>query len=169
VDRAATALGRVLDPEELEASKGPRAEHRITVPHAWGRDGVRLAVVLPKRLSCGRCHGGGCDGCHRSGALKGPEEPDARRVRFDLPRASTSDVAVRVCWPFGRDRTISQVIVEVRLGEEPSPNVERLRSLAQAVEIVRHAPRSLPATSFDLRLVGVLLVVLALSILLLTK
>jgi len=78
-------------------------------------------------------------------------------------------VAIRVCWPFGRDRSVSQVIFEVRLGEEASPNVERLRPLAQAVDIVRHAPRSPSVPTFDLPLVGILLVVLGVSILLLAK
>lgn len=136
------------------------------MPRAWAEQGARIAVTLPKRLGCARCHGGGCDGCQRSGALRTPQDPTQRRVRFDVPGGSDRAVAVRVCWPFGRECKIAQIIFEVHLGDESSPHVERLRPLRDAVEIAEHP---LPAPSLDLRLVGVLLVILAFSILMLSR
>jgi len=117
-------LGRVLSPEALDAAEGGRARLAIEVPGDWLTDPCELIVVVPRRLACARCDGGGCDGCDRSGALRAPEDDDARTVCLRLDQLAAG-VAIRVATPFAPETQIAQLIVEIRTGARPSPGVTR--------------------------------------------
>jgi len=119
-------LGKLLDREALEADGGPRARAKITVPAAWADGASLIEIALPRALECARCDGGGCDGCGRSGALRGPANDDARVVRVRLPKGLGDGVALRLAEPFGRASRIAQLWLEVRPGEAPARSVRRL-------------------------------------------
>ncbi len=121
-----SALGKVLDKGSLESDEGARARARIEVPPAWCDDSALVEVTLPRTLVCARCDGGGCDGCNRSGALRGPKDDAKRRVRVRLPQNLGDGVAMRLADPFGRAGAIAQLWIEVRPADEPSPTVRRL-------------------------------------------
>jgi hypothetical protein len=162
-------LGRVLDPRALDASTGPRGAHAITIPPAWGRRGAELRVALPKRLTCARCDGGGCDGCGRSGALRGPDDARARAVLVTLPAGLGDEVALRVQRPFGADGGVSQLILRVRIGTPTSGNVERVGGVdvTSPPSTSRRAAsaRTARGSSTSTRDVGVLAVTFALLLL----
>lgn len=121
-----SALGKLLDKEALESCDGARAKARISVPAAWCDDSALVEVTLPRTLVCARCEGGGCDGCNRSGALRGPASEASRRVRVRLPQNLGDGVAMRVADPFGRDGAIAQIWIEVRPADAPSAIVRRI-------------------------------------------
>jgi hypothetical protein len=120
----AEELGRVVDPEARAAEGGARGRLRIELPPAWLTEPCAIEVTAPPRLVCARCDGGGCDGCHRSGAVRAPEAEAARKVRVALPRAASA-VALRIAEPFGPEGGIAQLILEIREGRAPSPGVTR--------------------------------------------
>ena len=119
-------LGKLLDKEALESCEGGRAKARISVPPSWCDESALVELSLPRTLVCARCEGGGCDGCHRSGALRGPKSDAARRVRVRLPQNLGDGVAMRLADPFGRDGAIAQIWIEVRPAAEPSSMVRRI-------------------------------------------
>lgn len=120
-----SALGKLLDREALDADEGPRARARITVPAGWADGASIVEIALPRALACARCDGGGCDGCGRSGALRGPASEAARVVRVRLPKGLGAGVTVRLAEPFGRGSAIAQLWLEVRPGEA-APSVRRV-------------------------------------------
>ncbi len=118
-------LGRVLDPDALDACQGSRAQLRIEVPIDWLTDGASLLVSCPRRLRCARCEGGGCDDCQRSGAYRAPSDVEDRTIETQLPPSDGSGVIVRLTDPFeGCD--IDQLLLEIHPGPEPTAGVERL-------------------------------------------
>lgn len=120
----AQELGRVVDPEALAVEGGARGRMRIDLPSAWLAEPCAIEVTVPPRLVCARCDGGGCDGCHRSGAVRAPQDSAARTVRVSLPRAESA-VALRIADPFGPEGGIAQLLLEIRAGAVPSPGVTR--------------------------------------------
>jgi hypothetical protein len=139
-DGSKQALGRLLDPAALDASKGPRAKLRIEAPPEWLAAGGELEVPAPARLVCARCDGGGCDGCNRSGALAAPADPDARTIHATLPPDSDGGVALRLLHPFG-DGGIEQLILEVRPGP-PARGLTRRPSAPVALARPKSDPRA---------------------------
>lgn len=119
-------LARLLDPEALDRSTGPRATLTIVVTEAWARAGARLRIEAPKRLVCARCRGGGCDGCARSGALLAPEDAARRGLDVRLPSGLKDDTVLRLSQPFGSEHPIAQLLLEVQLGPTSSPIVTRV-------------------------------------------
>jgi len=81
----AEVLGRVVV-SDLASPRGPDASHRIRVPRVWLERGAAIEFELPRNLTCAACDGGGCDVCHRSGAvtLRGRHEP-SDLVEVSLP------------------------------------------------------------------------------------
>lgn len=112
-----TELGRLLDRDGLDADARPRARAKVTVPEGWADGASSVEIVLPRVLVCARCDGGGCDGCGRSGALRGPSEEATRVVRVALPKGLGNGVCVRLVEPFGGGSVIAQLWLEVFPGD----------------------------------------------------
>jgi hypothetical protein len=142
-------LGRVTDPEALDASDGTRASLRIEVPQQWLRDGAELEVSAPKMLTCDRCDGGGCDGCGRSGALRGPDETDARRLSIQLPPGHEDGLQLRLVDPF-QDSEIEQIIVTIQPAEVASKGVVRLEPAAALAPWKRRDLRGIAAVGLGI-------------------
>jgi hypothetical protein len=121
-----TELGRLLDTDALAGDGGPRAKTRISVPPSWSDESALVEIRVPRTLACARCDGGGCDGCGRSGALRGPAKDAARVVRVRLPQNLRDGVAMRIADPFGRAAPIAQLWIEVVPAKEPSATVRRI-------------------------------------------
>jgi hypothetical protein len=122
-------LARVLDPEALDRAEGPWGRVVVEVPDAWSAAGDAVEMVVPLRVACARCEGGGCDDCGRSGALRLPAEEAARTLVFSLPEAPEAPgVArlLRLVRPLGPDAGLAQLWIEVRSAPEASPFVRRL-------------------------------------------
>jgi len=116
------ALSRVLDPAALDACDKPRGRHVIEVPPGWA--GAVIEVVIPARVTCARCDGGGCDGCGRRGGHRVPGDPTARLVRVRLPSEMEDGVMLRILRPFGEDGAgIAQLHLEARAGAAASTGV----------------------------------------------
>jgi hypothetical protein len=148
----------VLDPEARDAADGPRGCVRITVPIGWAVEGATVRVPIPRRITCARCDGGGCDGCERSGAHKRPDAK-ALDVELELPAGSEDGVALRLAHPFGERGPVDQLLVEVRVSDEASGGVTRVPSLVPP-----------PARRATAGITAVLVVALmALIVILLTK
>jgi hypothetical protein len=122
-----SSLGKVLDPNALDASAGPRARLRVDVPAAWLAEGAELVVTAPARLVCAHCDGGGCDACQRSGAFRAPPQASRRVVRasFGPQEAARTSVTLRIAKPFGDAHDIDQLLLEVRAADAPSAYVTR--------------------------------------------
>src|SRR5215813_3571804 len=92
----AGVLGRVVS-ADLGRPRGPDANHRIRVPHAWLKRGAVVELELPRHLVCAACDGGGCDTCERSGAvtLRERGEP-ADLVEVTLPGEHTDTFVIRL-------------------------------------------------------------------------
>jgi hypothetical protein len=135
----AQRLAQVVDKAALDDAEGGRARLKITVPGAWFAAGAQLDVQAPKLMACDRCDGGGCDGCDRSGALRGPREPMARRVALHIPASTAGQgLVLRLVRPFDEGE-IDQLMVQVRAGEEASKGVTRVEAVVVA------SPRALEA------------------------
>lgn len=119
-----SALGRVLDPRALDEGTGARGRVRLEVPAAWLDAGCRIEILVPRRVPCARCDGGGCDSCGKSGALRAPDAEAARRLEITLPEGCGEAVALRLVDPFG-DGLVEQLLLEIRAGRA-SPEVTRV-------------------------------------------
>jgi hypothetical protein len=116
----------VLDPEELDRAPGPRGRLVVEVPAPWLAAGDAVEIVVPRRMTCARCEGGGCDDCGRSGALRLPADETARTLQLRLPVQGTARNVVRLVRPLGPEAGIEQLSVELRVAPEPSPFCQRL-------------------------------------------
>jgi hypothetical protein len=138
-----SSLGRVVDPEALDACAGPRARLRVEVPAAWLAEGADLVVTSPARLSCARCDGGGCDACARSGALHAPDTAADRILRASIPPSDRA-LGLRIPRPFGADHAIVQLLLEVAPGISPSTCVVRIERPAVHADEAPRKFRALP-------------------------
>lgn len=118
-------LGRVADIQALAADEGARARLSVGVPESWLAEGAEIEITTPARMSCDRCGGGGCDGCARSGALRGPRDEAARKLVLRLPGGKPRAVRLRLPAPFD-DPAVAQLIVTVSPTLEPDARVRRL-------------------------------------------
>jgi hypothetical protein len=157
-------LGRVLDPAELASSSGSRALLRLEVPASWLEEGTDVELISPERLVCGRCEGGGCDGCARSGALRAPPDTSARTLSLSIPEGSGAGIALRLVHPFGDGVAggIQQLIVEVRPGPRATHDAARSGAPLAPPELETQ-PRTV------LALAGVAIALAALAALALTR
>ena len=117
------ALGRVVDPAELDAASARRACASLSLPEAWLREPSRVRFLVPRRLSCDGCQGGGCGGCDNRGGFVVPEELD-RTVDLSLA-GGVGPVRVRVVPAFAASAGFDVLLVRVRSGE-PSLGAQRL-------------------------------------------
>jgi len=129
--RMATPLGSVL--ERDEPSHGPRGRLTVAVPEAWLEPGSVLEVVVPARLACARCEGGGCDACGRSGAIRLPGDEKDRALRITL---SESARGVRLTRPFGADAGLDQLVIELRPAPVASELCRRVARPAQRPSLI---------------------------------
>lgn len=107
-----SAIGRVLDPTQLDACDRSRGRHRIEVPAAWLSEKTEVELTVPALLACAGCDGGGCGACGRSGALRAPAGEVARTLRVCLPHQSGPFV-LRIPSPFGPEHPVAQLLLEV--------------------------------------------------------
>lgn len=131
-------LARILDPSELDAVDGPHGKMSLVL--SASELGAPIAVVVPSRLVCGRCDGGGCDGCGRSGAVRLELDEEQRTTHVALPK-DARDVRVRLVRPLGDDAGLAQLTLEVRV--KPETALARRRSEA----MIARSPTSAPGRS----------------------
>ena len=108
-----TELARVLDPAAHDALTGPHGTMSIELPGS-GR-GEQVTLVVPRRLACARCDGGGCDSCGRSGALLVDLDDAERTIDLVLPEEGPERFRIRLVRPLGERADLEQLTVEVRL------------------------------------------------------
>jgi hypothetical protein len=129
-------LGRVLDPDELRSEDKAVGRLTVDVLDDWLRDGEEIEIVVPTRVVCARCEGGGCDACGRSGAFRLDLDEAARTVAITLPRKpEAKTVAVRLVRPFGSNATIDQLWIELRASEKASASCRKV--IAASPSLVR--------------------------------
>ncbi len=119
-------LARIVDPEELDRASGHAAKLSIDVLDEWLEAGDTIAIVVPHRLGCARCDGGGCDACGRSGAYRVELDEADRTLQITLPPSAPKRSIVRVMRPFGAHSDIELLFVEIRASAEASESVRRL-------------------------------------------
>ena len=117
-----TPLGSVLERDDPSVETGPRGRLTVDVLDVWLEAGTVLEIVVPARLACARCDGGGCDACGRSGAIRIDRGEHDRTVRVTL---SESARGLRLVRPFGADAGLDQLILELRPASVPSPYCRR--------------------------------------------
>jgi hypothetical protein len=130
-------VARVLDPDVLDAGTGPRGKLAIDVPETWLAEGAIVDVVVPKRVACARCDGGGCDGCGRSGAIRLAEDDTQRTLRLHLTASPAEGCLLRVAQPLGEDAGLEQLVIHVRRADQASPSCQRVWQPETAV--LRHS------------------------------
>lgn len=113
--RSRQALGRVVDPAELDAASVRRARASLSLPEGWLGEPSRIRFVVPRRLSCDACGGGGCAGCDNRGGFVVPEELD-RTVCLSLS-GGVDGVRVRVVPAFATLAGFDVLLVDIRRGE----------------------------------------------------
>lgn len=119
-----TELARLLDRDEIDSAEGPRGTMMIALPPEWLAAGDPVEVVVPTRLVCARCDGGGCDACGRSGAIRIAGEQAERTTRFVLPKTTSERLVVRLLHPLGDAIDLSQLCIDVRIATASSPTTE---------------------------------------------
>lgn len=105
----ASEFARLLDPSELDALTGPHGKMSITMTSSDAEQ--EAEIVIPKRVTCARCDGGGCDSCHRSGAIRLDLSEEERTTHFVFP-AAARDVRIRLAHPIAG---LDLLTVEVRV------------------------------------------------------
>lgn len=137
-------LAQVVDPEALDACDGARAKLALNIDRAWMRDGARLRIAAPKRMPCARCDGGGCDGCDRSGVLRGPDDAKARALTVELPadQPGQTTVVLRLTKPFADD-AISQLLLHLSPADEADARVTKLSRATALAPATQGGPRPL--------------------------
>ena len=140
-------LARVLDPEELDRAEGSRGRFVLDLPEAWLEAGGAIELVVPARVTCARCDGGGCDDCGRSGGLRLGGDELARTLQLALPAATHDFRAarsiVRLARPLGASAELDQLWIELRPAPEPSPFCKRVphdRGRTRGVALLAREP-----------------------------
>jgi hypothetical protein len=155
-----TELGRVTDPRALDAATGSCGRVRVVIPEGWARAGAAIEVVLPPRVECGVCRGGGCDRCGRSGAHRLPAQESERTLALSLPPLECGAVLLRVPNPFGSTADLELLTVEVATGEEASSCCRLMAAEApEAQPLAANAgPTAMASWAWLLLLVSILVV-----------
>lgn len=151
-------LGRVTDPRALDASTGPCGRVRVVIPEGWAREGAAIEVVLPSKIECGVCRGGGCDRCGRSGAHRLPATEAERTLELSLPPLENDAVLLRVPHPFGPSVELELLNVEVSKGDTPSSCCRLMRAEAPLARAPVDAPADALRWLWLVALVAVLVI-----------
>ncbi len=155
-------LARVLDKDALASATGKAGRTSLRVPAAWLAHGETIELVVPARLQCVRCDGGGCDGCDRSGGLRLDADEASRRVRLVLPkRTDERAFVVRLVQPLGDAVALEQLEVEIAVGDITTAGCTRIEAGASATRV--DAAAAVPAMH-RLVLVGVVVLAIAAAI-----
>lgn len=125
-----TQLARVLDPAAHDALTGTHG--KMSVELSEGDRGEAVTLILPRRVVCARCDGGGCDSCGRSGAIRLDDDDAARTTHFVVPSGGDARFRVRLVRPLGDDAGLEQLTVEVRLRPGPARSGEENHSETRA-------------------------------------
>ncbi len=131
-------LGRVLS--EAPEERGPDLLLELSAPADWLRQGERLSVQVPRRLTCARCEGGGCDVCKRRGAftLREPDE-EADVIQLTLSQdVGDARLQIRVPdhgAPGAEGEAPGQLVVSLSVAEVPSPGLSRRVSTAETYKL----------------------------------
>lgn len=153
-----TELARLLDRDEIDSAEGPRGTMSIALPVEWLAGGDTVEVVVPTRLVCARCEGGGCDACGRSGAIRIAGEQAERTTRFVLPKTTSERLVVRLVRPLGDEVDLSQLCIEVRIATASTPTTDGCTRIAppRAEPPASSLPTVLVATAVALALAAVI-------------
>lgn len=138
-----STLARVLDPEALDRAEGPRGRIAVDVLDAWLAAGDAIEIIVPPRVTCARCDGGGCDDCGRSGAHRLGGDELARTLRLSLRSEGSARNVIRLSSPLEAVPSLNQLWVEIRTAPEPSPfcrRVPRARARARGYGAIARAP-----------------------------
>lgn len=94
-DWSVVELARVLRPQG--EPRGADVRWRVDVARGTLVEGAELELEVPRRLTCARCDGGGCDTCDRRGAisLRGAEQPP-EKLNIVLSHAASGSVRLRI-------------------------------------------------------------------------
>ncbi len=129
----ATPLGNVLARDDMTGQAGPRGRLNLDVLDTWLEPATVLEIVVPARLACARCDGGGCDGCEKSGAIRVHGGEQERILRITL---SESARAIRLIEPLGQDAGLDQLVIYLRAAAVPSDSCRRLRGQTRMTRFV---------------------------------
>jgi hypothetical protein len=122
-------LARVVDKDAIEGATGPAACTSVRVPREWLARGDVIELVVPTRLACARCEGGGCDQCNRSGGVRIEGDEAARRIRVGLPkRGEGGAFSIRLLQPLGDGAMLDVLVVEILAADAPSENCARVQT-----------------------------------------
>ncbi|MCA9646265.1 MAG: hypothetical protein KC492_36500 [Myxococcales bacterium] len=141
----AQVLGKVT--HATDGPRGPDVEHRIQIPRQWLEEGASIEFELPRNLSCAVCGGGGCDACERAGAIstRGRRElPELVQVKLPMhsddgpPSSGPRSLVIRVpahggLAPEGSDLPRGNLLLKVRIAEEPEEGVTRVEDALAVV------------------------------------
>ena len=111
-----TDLARVTDPAALDGESRTSGRIALDVLPSWLDAREVISFVVPRRVSCARCDGGGCDLCERSGAFRIEGGDAERTLQLTLPG---EPAVVRIPQPFAGAPEI--LLVELRAAGAPSP------------------------------------------------
>lgn len=127
----AQALGNVL--KDTEGPRGPDVELKIEVPEAWLKERAHVEVELPRNLPCASCGGGGCDTCHRAGAVSLRErntEPEILSVALPPLDAGGRNQCLRIPERGGPaedpDQPRGHLFLTVSTADQPTELVTRV-------------------------------------------
>jgi hypothetical protein len=136
-------LARVTS-RAVEGPRGPDVLHRVKVAREWLSAGEVIELELPRNLACAACGGGGCDTCHRSGAITLRQRDElAEVVEVTLPARQGADPAapdfqgltLRIPEQGGLPEPGSELprgmlLLTLVPSQEPDPRVKLLRGLS---------------------------------------
>ena len=120
-------LARVLDTDALASHGGTSGRVILRVPARWLTDGDTIELVVPTRLVCALCEGGGCDRCERRGGLRVDGDKAMRRLRVVLPkRVAPGAFVMRVVRPLGDAMAPEHLLLQISVGDIPSEGCTRI-------------------------------------------
>lgn len=123
-------LARLLDPEALDEHEGSIGRFAIDVPRGWR--GKLVRIIAPRRVTCSRCDGGGCDSCSKSGAFRLEGDDPART--FDVVLPESDHALLRIVHPLGDAGPLDILLLETRHAERASDCVRPARATVLAHE-----------------------------------
>ncbi|MCS6899448.1 MAG: hypothetical protein RMJ98_06970 [Myxococcales bacterium] len=123
-------LARIVQDELLTGPRGPDGRHEIVVPRSWLAEGAWVEIPLPRLLSCALCDGGGCDRCHRSGAVTTRvQQMSTEVIEVQLPVGGPAILRLPRLGGLpspGEALGRGLLLLTIRVGAEPSAGLRKL-------------------------------------------